>query len=116
MLQDELYKVMLNIEIFIDSSYTFFGSYRVVKKDKLFNLFKMLYNALPQQLISNRDYLNSKKEENIFSLLGQVSVLIEKSKKYLGYILVNKNTILDIIDKIYATLPEDILICRGDED
>ncbi len=110
--QEKLYETIQNIEVFIEESFNIFGNYIIVRKNELYNKFKLLYDNLPQELISNRDYLNSQKEENIFSLLRQVSIIIEKPKDYLGFILINKQNLIVIIDRIYMTLPEDIKICR----
>jgi len=59
--------------------------------------------------------LNSQKEENIFSLLNKMSFMLEQSKTFLGFMLVNLNTIRTNLDKMYASLPDDMKICRGDD-
>lgn len=115
MLQDKLYTAMTQVEEYIDKGFTLLGYYRLVKKSGLYNKFKNIYDSLPQELIDNRDYLNRQKEENIFSLLNKMSILLEQSKTFLGFMIVNVNIITSCLDKMYASLPEDIKMCRGDD-
>ena len=112
MSQDKLYTAMTQIEDYIYKGFPIFGSYSFVYKSGLYNKFKLLYDSLPQELIDNRDYINGQKEENIFSLLNKMSFMLEQSKTFLGFMLVNVNTITNSLDKMYASLPEDIKMCR----
>lgn len=112
MLQDDLYTVIGNIELSLHRSLAILGCYCILKKQEFYNNVKALYDALPQELISSRVYLESQKEENIYFFLSKFSIMIDKSPSFLGFILVNRDTIMTIIDEIYATLPEDIIICR----
>lgn len=115
MTQDKLYTVMNQIEDYIYKGFPIFGSYSLVYKSGLYNKFKLLYDSLPQVLIDNKNLLNSQKEENIFSLLSKMSFMLEQSKTFLGFMFVNINTITSNLDKMYASLPEDIKICQGDD-
>ena len=115
MSQDKLYTAMNQIEDYIYKGFPIFGLYSLVYKSGLYNKFKLLYDSLPQELIDNKDLLNSQKEENIFSLLSKMSFMLEQSKTFLGFMLVNINIITSNLDKMYASLPEDIKICRGDD-
>jgi len=115
MTQDKLYTAMTQIEDYLDKSLSILGLYSLVYKPVLYNKFKLLYDSLPQELIDNKDLLNSQKEENIFSLLNKMSFILEQPKTFLGFMLVNKNVITSNLDEMYASLPEDIKICRGDD-
>ena len=115
MTQDKLYAAIAQIEEYIDNGLTLLGYYCIVKKSGLYNKFKLLYDSLPQELMDNRDYLSRQKEENIFSLLNKVSFMLEQSKTFLGFMIVNVNTIMISLEEMYASLPEDIKMCRGDD-
>lgn len=108
---DKLYTAMTQVEECIDKGFNLLGYYRLVKKSDLYNKFKLLYDSLPQKLIDNRDYLSSHKEENIFTLLNEMSFMLEQSKTFLGFIIVNVSAIMSSLDKMYASLPEDIKMC-----
>ena len=113
MSQNKLYTAINQVEECITKSFLILGSYSLVYKTELYDKFKLLYESLPQELIANRDELNRQKEENIFTLLNQMSFMLEQSKTFLGFIIVNVNTITDSLDKMYVSLPEDIKICTG---
>ena len=106
------YTVMRQIEAYIDNGFTILGSYKIVKKTELYNKFKTLYNSLPKEIIDNKDYIIEQHEENIFSLLSKINFMLEESKTYLDFIVINIKTIIIYIDKMYIALPEDIMICR----
>lgn len=115
MSHDLLYTLMNQIEEDIDKSVRVLGLYRIVNKSALYSKFKLLYDSLPQELIYNKDYLNKHKKENVFTLLNEMSFLLEKSTTCLGYMLINANIMINCIDKLYASLPEDIKICCENE-
>lgn len=48
------------------------------------------------------------KEDNVFTKLNKINMIIEQSKTFLGLMIINFKTIMDIFDDIYASLPEEI--------
>lgn len=110
--QSELYTAIDEIEKYIYSGFSVFGGYYIVKKTELYNKFKKVYNSLPQEILANRDYLKTYKEENIFSTLNKVDIMFKNSKIFLGFILINVKTVTNIIDEMYTVIPIDINICR----
>lgn len=109
-----LYNVIAQIEKFVCEGFTIFGGpYRLVYKSGLYNKFKLLYDSIPQELINNKDFLSRQKEENIFSILNEMSFMLEKSKTFLGFMFVNIYIIESNLDKMYTSLPEDIKLCRS---
>lgn len=109
-----LYNVIAQIEKFVCEGFTIFGGpYRLVYKSGLYNKFKLLYDSIPQELINNKDFLNRQKEENIFSILNEMSFMLEESKTFLGFMFVNIYVIESNLDKMYTSLPEDIKLCRS---
>lgn len=116
MAQNELYTAMNQIEEYLYQGFSVFGGcYRLVKKSDLYNKCRLLYESLPQELVDNKELLSRQKEENIFSLLNRMNIVLDQFKTFWGFILVDVNTITSILDKMYASLPDDIKICRGND-
>lgn len=113
--KDTMYAIMNQIEEYINQSFSLFGGYSFVRKTELYEKFKLLYESIPQEMISKKDYLNRQKERNIFSLLNEINFIFEQSKNFLGFIMINVNLVSDYFDKIYDALLEDIEICREKE-
>ncbi len=110
---DKIYTAITQVEECIDSSLRLWGYYyRVVNKSCLYNKLKNLYDSLPKELIDNKDFLNRQKEENIFTILNEISLMLEQSKTFLGFMIINVYTMTNRIDRMYASLPEDIKMCR----
>lgn len=87
------------------------GGYCLLKKTELYNRFKAFYDALPNELLEYQDYLHKHKKDNIFVQLNKITSIIAQTKDFCGLIIVNKNLITSILDKIYALIPDDIKFC-----
>lgn len=111
-MSQDTYKIMEQIENYINCGLSLFGGFSILKKSELYDKFKALYNSLPKELVENKDYLNRQKEENIFTIFSQINFILEQSKTFSDFILINLTTITNILDKMYETLPEDIQICK----
>ena len=114
MWKDKLWSAMNNVEDYVENSYPIFGNYYLVRKSGFYNKLQLLYNSLPQELINNKDYLNQNKDENIFSFLNEISYKLERSKTFLGLIIINSNTIKIGMDLMIELLKEDMAFCRGE--
>lgn len=111
-MSQDTYKIMEQTENYINCGFSLLGGFRVVKKSELYEKFKMIYDSLPQELIDNKNYLDSQKATNIFTIFNEINSILTQSKSFSDFILINLTTITNILDKMYETLPEDIQICK----
>lgn len=110
--QNELYTAINEVETYLSRGFRLLGMYILVKKSELYGKFEKVYSSLPQELVNNRDYLQTQHEENIFTVLSKINFILENSKTFSNFIVINTNVLMNYIDKMYAAIPEDVQICR----
>ena len=108
MQQNDTFIILDKIEEYITLGIPFWRKHTLVLKKDLDNKIQELYNSLPQELIENKNYLNMHKKENIFSLINQMYLLVKQSKTFSKFVLINTESLVQILDIAYTTLPDDI--------
>lgn len=114
MTKNNPYKILEQIEKLVYKGFRVFGGYSFVHKMSLYNKFQEFYNILPQELKDNRDVFIAQAEENVFSLLNEINFKLERSRSYLGFILIKVDFIMNKLDMIYAVLPDNIKLRNFD--
>lgn len=108
---DELFTKISNIEDFICNCKISILGYALVNKNKLSNLLQSMYNALPQILIDYKEFLDRQKPQNVSSTLKSLIFELENSKNFFGFLFLKKENYIDILNKMYAALPDEMKLC-----
>ena len=108
---DELFTKISNIEDFICNCKISILGYALVNKNKLSNLLQSMYNALPQILIDYKEFLDRQKPQNVLSTLKCLIFELENSKNFFGFLFLKKENYIDILNKMYAALPDEMKLC-----
>ena len=108
---DELFTKISNIEDFICNCKISILGYALVNKNKLSNLLQSMYNALPQILIDYKEFLDRQKPQNVSSTLKCLIFELENSKNFFGFLFLKKENYIDILNKMYAALPDEMKLC-----
>ncbi len=115
-----------DIEEKIDQSYSLpiFRGYKAINKRGVEKLIDEIYANLPVDVQEARKYLrenqlefkpNTNTNERIFNNLQAFEIELEKSFSFAQYVFMNVKKIENILDRIHASLPNEIMEAKKNE-
>ena len=118
------FKYLKDIENLIEKSYNLpiFKGYKAVNKRGVEKLIDEIYANLPTDVVEARKFLKDKKvdiknNENttIYEKLKDFEIEVDKSFHFsTEYVIMNVKQIENILDRIYANIPQEIIEARKD--
>lgn len=99
-----LYKNLSELEKYFDSNLRFFN-YVIMKKSTALFLLREIYLSIPNKL---QEKCKSMNEIESFSYLAKIDYFINQAKEFAGYIVINYEKNITLLDKLYLALVKDI--------
>lgn len=109
MTNNKYFSELTSLENSIDYSFSIFSNFLILARKRiLLKNIEKIHESLPNELRTKRNFLDSLERTNTFKLLNQLYSIINNSKSFLGFVILNKSQIINIIDNLYAILPTDL--------
>lgn len=120
----QTYNILRNLEEKINEGMPImiFQGYRAINKRGIEKLIDELYSTLPTDVKQAREYLNEKnidiKQYNsdiLYENIKNFETNLEKGLHIAKYVIVNIQQLENLIDRIYASIPTEIVTAKNIE-
>lgn len=119
------FNILKKLEEQINNSYSLsiFKGYTAINKQGVEKIIDELYATLPGDVQYARDYLRSRNikydtnnTSHLFDDIVRFETILEKGFPIAKYVIVNIKELEQLLDKIYASIPTEIVTAKKIED
>lgn len=118
------FEYLKDIEKQINESYSLpiFKGYKAINKRGVEKLIDEIYANLPIDVQEARKYLSERQiefhidpDKNVYDNLKKFEIEVEKSFQITKYVIMNVKKIENILNRIYASVPKEIMEAKENE-
>ena len=119
----ETFKILQNLDEKIDEGIpiTIFKGYRAINKRGVEKLIDELYANLPNDVKKAREYLKNKnielntKPSKLYDNISNLESSLNQGFHIAKYVIINIQELEQLLDKIYASIPNEIVAAKNIE-
>jgi flagellin-specific chaperone FliS len=118
-MKSKIYQLLGDLELKLEEKLplSIFRGYTAINKTGVEKIICEIYQTLPKDIAEAQKYLKNKnieiqkqkKVENLYDLIGNLENKFDGAVKFANFVFVNIREIENLLDKIYANLPDEIV-------